>query len=104
MRAASIVSSHNSSSSTSRVTWALDMKLSFGSRDGGGIGWTGWSGQTSTEEAGDDVAEHEAADVGEEGNATAVALRRRQQADVGLDELIDEPGPEEEPGRHPHRD
>src|SRR5262249_58205488 len=42
--------------------------------------------------------EDKAADVGEEGDAAAVR-GRTEEAEVGLDELVEEPGAEEEHGR-----
>jgi hypothetical protein len=47
---------------------------------------------------GDEGAEGEAADVREEGDAPAVR-RCRGEAGVTLDELVDEPAAEVEPGR-----
>jgi len=46
----------------------------------------------------DDHAEDEAADVRKEGDAAAVR-GRPEESEVGLDELVQEPGAEEEPGR-----
>ena len=45
-------------------------------------------------------AEQEAADVGEEGHAAAVG-RGAEQPEVGLDELVQEPQAEEDPGCGP---
>src|SRR3954463_2814470 len=49
--------------------------------------------------ASDEIAEREPADVREERHAPAVGTRR-QQAEVALDELAEEPDPEEDPGRN----
>src|SRR5262249_58595007 len=51
----------------------------------------------------DDRAEDKAADVGEECDAAAVRLRT-EDPEVRLDELVEEPEAEEEPGRDPHGD
>src|SRR5215510_12425676 len=53
------------------------------------------------EQPGDETAEDEAADVGEERDAAAVRLRA-EQPEVRLDELVQEPEPEEEPGGDLH--
>src|SRR6185295_5169582 len=50
----------------------------------------------------DGDAEEEAADVGEERDAAAVGLGA-EEPEVRLEELVEEPEAEEEPGRDPHR-
>src|ERR1700748_3839223 len=53
------------------------------------------AGPPTEEEQGDPESEQEAPDVGEEGHAAPVR-RRAEQAEVRLDELVEEPGAEEE--------
>src|SRR3954452_3001827 len=57
-------------------------------------GWYGLPLQRAGECLGDEDAEDEAADVREERHSAAVG-GRRQQAEVRLDELVEEPGSEE---------